>query len=99
MKSRLQPAVTRRRFLSSSGAGALAALGAGLLSCSPAGARPLNALLIVCDDLNDSVAGMGGHPQAKTPQYQPPHGPGRPVQQRALERPHLRAGAGLLRTG
>lgn len=29
-------------------------------------ARP-NVLFIVCDDLNDSVEGMGGHPQAKTP--------------------------------
>jgi hypothetical protein len=28
--------------------------------------RP-NMLLIICDDLNDSVGGMGGHPQAKTP--------------------------------
>ena len=26
-----------------------------------------NVLLIICDDLNDSVEGMGGHPQAKTP--------------------------------
>lgn len=29
-------------------------------------ARP-NVVLIICDDLNDSVAGMGGHPQARTP--------------------------------
>jgi len=28
--------------------------------------RP-NVLLIICDDLNDSVEGMGGHPQARTP--------------------------------
>ncbi len=26
-----------------------------------------NILFIICDDLNDSVEGMGGHPQAKTP--------------------------------
>ena len=26
-----------------------------------------NISIIVCDDLNDSIAGMGGHPQAKTP--------------------------------
>jgi arylsulfatase A-like enzyme len=26
-----------------------------------------NIVIIVCDDLNDSIAGMGGHPQAKTP--------------------------------
>lgn len=28
---------------------------------------PLNIIIIVADDLNDSVEGMGGHPQAKTP--------------------------------
>ena len=28
--------------------------------------RP-NVLFIICDDLNDSLEGMGGHPQAKTP--------------------------------
>jgi arylsulfatase A-like enzyme len=27
----------------------------------------LNIITIICDDLNDSVEGMGGHPQAKTP--------------------------------
>ena len=27
----------------------------------------LNIVFIICDDLNDSVEGMGGHPQAKTP--------------------------------
>ena len=26
-----------------------------------------NVLMIVCDDLNDYVGAMGGHPQAKTP--------------------------------
>jgi arylsulfatase A-like enzyme len=26
-----------------------------------------NVLFIICDDLNDSMEGMGGHPQAKTP--------------------------------
>jgi GH35 family endo-1,4-beta-xylanase len=26
-----------------------------------------NVVVIVCDDLNDAVAGMGGHPQARTP--------------------------------
>ena len=26
-----------------------------------------NIIIIVCDDLNDSIEGMGGHPQAKTP--------------------------------
>ena len=28
--------------------------------------RP-NIVIIICDDLNDSIAGMGGHPQAYTP--------------------------------
>ena len=28
---------------------------------------PPNVLFVICDDLNDSVEGMGGHPQAKTP--------------------------------
>jgi arylsulfatase A-like enzyme len=31
----------------------------------PAG-KP-NILVIICDDLNDTIEGMGGHPQAKTP--------------------------------
>jgi len=26
-----------------------------------------NVVIMVCDDLNDAIAGMGGHPQAKTP--------------------------------
>jgi len=26
-----------------------------------------NIIFIICDDLNDSIAGMGGHPQAQTP--------------------------------
>ena len=32
-----------------------------------AGGRKLNVVMIVIDDLNDYVTGMGGHPQAKTP--------------------------------
>ena len=31
------------------------------------GGKKPNLLFIICDDLNDSVEGMGGHPQAKTP--------------------------------
>ncbi len=40
-----------------------------LLPASPcmAEAAPPNVVLIVCDDLNDYITGMGGHPQAKTP--------------------------------
>lgn len=33
---------------------------------APAWARP-NVVLILCDDLNDYVEGLGGHPQARTP--------------------------------
>jgi arylsulfatase A-like enzyme len=33
----------------------------------PADQKQPNILLIFCDDLNDSVEGFGGHPQAKTP--------------------------------
>ena len=29
-----------------------------------------NVIFIICDDLNDSVEGMGGHVDAKTPQIQ-----------------------------
>jgi len=35
-------------------------------ACAQARTKP-NVVLIVCDDLNDYVTGMGGHPQAKTP--------------------------------
>ena len=34
--------------------------------CAQDQQRP-NVLFIICDDLNDSLEGMGGHPQAKTP--------------------------------
>ena len=47
-------------------------LGAFSLFCAaPAvsSAQP-NVILIICDDLNDSVEGMGGHVDAKTPQIQ-----------------------------
>jgi len=44
---------------------ALLMLGERLRAAEPP-ARP-NVVLIICDDLNDSVTGMGGHPQARTP--------------------------------
>jgi hypothetical protein len=34
--------------------------------CSVTAKKP-NILLIVCDDLNDYIETLGGHPQAKTP--------------------------------
>ncbi len=38
-----------------------------VMLCSAEAAPRPNVLLIVCDDLNDSVEGFGGHPQAVTP--------------------------------
>lgn len=35
-------------------------------ACAQAQTNP-NVVLIVCDDLNDYITGMGGHPQARTP--------------------------------
>ncbi|MDF1852445.1 MAG: sulfatase [Verrucomicrobiales bacterium] len=37
------------------------------VSPAPAGEKKPNVLLIVCDDLNDYVETLGGHPQAATP--------------------------------
>lgn len=39
----------------------------GCASSSRDEIQPPNVLFIICDDLNDSVEGFGGHPQAKTP--------------------------------
>lgn len=63
--------MTRREFLHLGLCGA-AGLAAGRLWPLGFGAtgdrgNDLNVLFIICDDLNDSVEGMGGHPQAKTP--------------------------------
>lgn len=46
------------------------ALSSLLFNCSTSRMEPdspPNILLVICDDLNDSVQGMGGHPQALTP--------------------------------
>ena len=61
--------ITRRDFLKSLMIGGVAAL---VPSDSFAGSligkdRKPNVVLIVCDDLNDYVTGMEGHPQARTP--------------------------------
>ncbi len=40
---------------------------AGNMKSSSQEDKKPNLLVIVCDDLNDSVEGFGGHPQAKTP--------------------------------
>jgi arylsulfatase A-like enzyme len=39
---------------------------AGLTCAAEENSRP-NVLFVICDDLNDGVDGMGGHPQARTP--------------------------------
>lgn len=65
--------INRRDFLRVAGVSA-ASLGLSMSShAATAGThdakiqgRP-NVLIIICDDLNDSVERMGGHPQAKTP--------------------------------
>ena len=56
----------RRSFLQHLGVGA-AALGGAVPSLRAAGNSRPNVVLIVCDDLNDYVAGFGGHPQTRTP--------------------------------
>jgi len=60
---------TRREFLKSFAAGAVAALGLPAGHAGPAADRKRrpNVVMVVIDDLNDYVTGMGGHPQAKTP--------------------------------
>ena len=42
-------------------------LGICLSVVSVFAAEKPNVLFVICDDLNDSIEGMGGHPQAKTP--------------------------------
>ena len=43
--------------------GALCVLGGSILSA----AEKPNVLFIICDDLNDYIGSLGGHPQVKTP--------------------------------
>jgi arylsulfatase A-like enzyme len=45
----------------------LVGMATGSCRNSPGETAKPNVLLIICDDLNDSVEGMGGHPQARTP--------------------------------
>lgn len=63
--------INRRTFIKRgatalAGIGAMGSLAAQSLFNKP-DAQPKNILLIICDDLNDTIAGMGGHPQARTP--------------------------------
>ena len=46
---------------------ALLVLGASFFANLSAVVKKPNVLLIVCDDLNDYVETLGGHPQTKTP--------------------------------
>jgi len=52
--------------------GKVVSLVAGVYLCLFCGAAVIaddkpNVILIVCDDLNDYIEGLGGHPQARTP--------------------------------
>jgi len=60
---------TRRDFLKSLMAGSVAALvpSVGFAGSVVNRRRKPNVVMIVCDDLNDYVSGMAGHPQTRTP--------------------------------
>ena len=49
------------------GTGAALCLPGAVGRCASGRGGKLNVVMIVIDDLNDYVTGMGGHPQAKTP--------------------------------
>ena len=57
---------SRRGFLRSLACGGLGLMATGARGATTKGSKP-NVVMIVIDDLNDYVTGMGGHPQAKTP--------------------------------
>jgi len=65
--------MNRRDFLKMTALGTTGLMSGWVLGCSQTQAatalrrRQPNVIFIICDDLNDSIAGMGGHPQAKTP--------------------------------
>ncbi|MDZ7723278.1 MAG: sulfatase-like hydrolase/transferase [candidate division KSB1 bacterium] len=58
---------TRRHFIKQSAAGLVSVLALSQLNCLMTAGRPKNVLFIICDDLNDSLENLGGHPQAVTP--------------------------------
>ena len=60
---------TRRDFLKSIMAGAVATMApsTGLARYETQQKPRPNVVMIVCDDLNDYITGLGGHPQARTP--------------------------------
>lgn len=57
----------RRQFLSYAALGASGLFPEGLFAKQPKKNRHPNVLFIICDDLNDSIRGMSGRPQAITP--------------------------------
>lgn len=59
----------RRDFLARCAAAPVAAAGGRLSRLHAQPTRRPNVLFLICDDLNDSVEGLGGHPQAKTPNF------------------------------
>ena len=64
--------LNRRQFLKSTSGVAFSGTIAGCRSGqgfrkASQQSKPVNVLLIICDDLNDSVEGLGGHRQAQTP--------------------------------
>ena len=62
------PTYSRRSFMKSLACGGLALALPGAYAAAAARKRPKpNVVMIVIDDLNDYVTGMGGHPQARTP--------------------------------
>ncbi len=58
---------TRRQFLKQSAMGLGILAGFNSIQCSRQKSRPKNVLFVICDDLNDSLEGWGGHNQTITP--------------------------------
>ena len=61
---------TRRQFVAAAAGTAVAATFADTGRARQAGPEPAprpNVLLVICDDLNDMIGPLGGHPQTRTP--------------------------------
>jgi arylsulfatase A-like enzyme len=59
--------ISRRSFLKYAGLTVVSLLTTNPISTFAKTWSKPNVLFVICDDLNDYVTGMGGHPQAKTP--------------------------------
>jgi len=57
----------RREFIKTTGMAATGLSVLPFLSGCETTSKKTNIIFIICDDLNDSINGMGGHPQAQTP--------------------------------